>query len=261
MAHLVTSRIVAETGMPFIRMDASVTQIEANLAPSMLKGQDVYFSGVWTVNGVVPTRESVMAFGLHGMQVAAGTEGTKSRQRTMFSLMIGALLLGIGVSVVSSLWCYYNYVTPITPQIQKVINETGLEARPKSDFVDPLERWRTQTRIIQPHNSWLHMGVGAGITALLQAASLRWAAWPLAPVGYLVASSWYMQVAWFSLLLGWGAKVLLLKYGGSRLFQQARPLFVGLVFGEAMAAGLWLVINLALAALGYQYRPITLLPT
>lgn len=76
---------------------------------------------------------------------------------------------------------------------------------------------------------------------MLQGAALRWTAWPLAPVGYVVASSWYMQVAWFSLLLGWAAKVLILKFGGSKLFMEARPLFVGMVFGEALAAGVWLI--------------------
>lgn len=261
LAHVVTSRIVAETGLPFIRMDASVAQIHANMPPSALGSQDVYFSGVFTVNGVVTSRESVLGFGLHGMQIVRGSENDEVRHPGILSMMVWALLLGIVVSVISSLWCYYNYATPMTPDIQTVINDHALEVRPRSDFVDPLARWSTGHQVRQAHNSWLHMGVGAGITAMLQGAALRWTAWPLAPVGYVVASSWYMQVAWFSLLLGWAAKVLILKFGGSKLFMEARPLFVGMVFGEALAAGVWLIVTLVLAGMGAHYRPIMMLPT
>lgn len=266
LAHLVTSRVVAETGLPFVRMDASVMQINANLSPATLRGEDVFFSGAFTANGILPTRESVMCFGLHGMQATAtatATEGAvgNTRRRSVLVLMGWALALGFAVSVVSSLWCYYRYATPMTPQIQTVINPVGLEDRPRVDVVDPLARWSTGYQVRPAHNAWMHMGIGATITGFLQFASWRWVAWPLAPVGYVLASSWYLQVAWFSLMLGWGAKVVILKYGGPKLLQAARPLFVGIIFGEAVAAGVWLIVTLVLAGLGVDYRAITLLPT
>ena len=91
--------------------------------------------------------------------------------------------------------------------------------------------------------------------------ALRSASWPLLPVGYLLCNSPYIAEAWFSLMLGWLAKVLILKFGGASLYQKARPIFVGLIFGEALAAGVWMLISLALAMAGYDYQSIPMLPT
>jgi len=56
------------------------------------------------------------------------------------------------------------------------------------------------------------------------------------------------------------AKVLIVKFGGGSLFQQARPLFLGLVIGEAAAAAFWLLVAIVLSASGQMYQPINLLP-
>ena len=44
------------------------------------------------------------------------------------------------------------------------------------------------------------------------------------------------------------------------MFQQARPLFLGLVIGEAAAAAFWLLVAIVLSASGQMYQPINLLP-
>ena len=38
----------------------------------------------------------------------------------------------------------------------------------------------------------------------------------------------------------WKAKLL---DGGASLFQKAKPFFVGIIFGEGIAAGIWLIVN------------------
>jgi hypothetical protein len=51
-----------------------------------------------------------------------------------------------------------------------------------------------------------------------------------------------------------------LRFGGARLFQRCRPVFIGIIFGEALAAGFWMLISLGLAWAGAGYEPIRLLP-
>ena len=70
-----------------------------------------------------------------------------------------------------------------------------------------------------------------------------------------------MQVAWFSIGVGWLLKVLIVKYGGARMYQQSRSFFIGLIFGQALAAALWLVVTLALVACGIDYELVKFLPT
>jgi len=47
----------------------------------------------------------------------------------------------------------------------------------------------------------------------------------------------------FSVFLAWLAKTFILKYGGPSLFQRARPFFMGLILGQFVVAGLWLIID------------------
>jgi hypothetical protein len=60
--------------------------------------------------------------------------------------------------------------------------------------------------------------------------------------------------------MGWLAKMLILKYGGSRLYVGAKPFFLGLIVGESTAAAVWLVIGVVLSSLGMPFRPINIMP-
>ena len=81
----------------------------------------------------------------------------------------------------------------------------------------------------------------------------------LLPVGFVTSYGAFIQNVWFSIFLGWLVKMLLLKYGGAKLYQSARPLFVGLIFGEALAAGIWLVVNAVLVLNGYDSQNVQIL--
>ena len=48
-------------------------------------------------------------------------------------------------------------------------------------------------------------------------AALRWASWPLLPVGVVTAFGNPIGNAWFSIFVGWLAKVLIVRFGGARL--------------------------------------------
>jgi hypothetical protein len=105
-----------------------------------------------------------------------------------------------------------------------------------------------------------YFGIGAVVMGGLQWASLSFPNWPLAPVGYLTANTFYIRTAWFSLLIGWAVKVAVVRFGGARLYNEARPVFVGLIFGEAIAAGIWMVVTLSLVSMGYAVERVRLLP-
>ena len=68
--------------------------------------------------------------------------------------------------------------------------------------------------------------------------------WPLHPIGYTMFSSWATFQLWFSIFLGWIIKYSLLRYGGLRVYRQARPLFLGIIFGEMVCAGIWAAIGI-----------------
>jgi len=77
--------------------------------------------------------------------------------------------------------------------------------------------------------------------------------WPLHPIGYTMFSSWATFQLWFSIFLGSTIKYGILKYGGLRVYRQARPVFLGIIFGEMVCAGMWMVVgDIAGVSTGYK---------
>ncbi len=90
---------------------------------------------------------------------------------------------------------------------------------------------------------WLWTGGGGGVMALLMMARHRFVWWPLHPLGFAVSPGWALNRIWFSLFLAWLIKVVVLKYGGPGLYRSTRPFFLGIVLGQFVVGGLWLVID------------------
>ncbi|MCZ7646046.1 MAG: hypothetical protein M5U26_12295 [Planctomycetota bacterium] len=85
-------------------------------------------------------------------------------------------------------------------------------------------------------------GLGFGVALALAAVRTVWL-WAPHPIGYVM---WMhprtMQEYWFPILVGWFFKWAVSKYGGMKVYRSVKYLFIGLVVGEAAAAGLWLAI-------------------
>lgn len=90
---------------------------------------------------------------------------------------------------------------------------------------------------------WFNLGIGAWLMAILTVLRHKYLWWPLHPLGLTVAGSRVMDWTWFSIFLAWLVKVLVLHYGGPRLFRALRPFFLGMVLGQFVSAGLWTVAD------------------
>ncbi len=92
-------------------------------------------------------------------------------------------------------------------------------------------------------DGWMHTGLGAGLMAMLMFVRQRFLWWPLHPLGLPISATRIMDLVWFSVFLAWLAKLSILKYGGPRLFLRLRPFFLGMILGQFVVAGLWIVID------------------
>lgn len=263
VAHVTTARIVAETGMPFIRTLVSAQQVFVNLPARSLAGRDVFFAAMSTANGVGYNRESLLTFTQHGLRVGEGAGLVPRETGRLVGVIAWTLLLALAVGCVSSLNAYYGYAGQLgaTGGEPTVENKHGLLVQPEETVVKPMQAWHEGRFPRPPHTPWIHFLVGATVTAALQVLSWRLAWWPFVPVGYLVAGTYtFIAQAWFSIMLGWLAKTVVLRLGGATGYQRAAGVFIGLIFGEALAAGVWLMINMGLAWAGYDYHPVRFLP-
>ena len=84
---------------------------------------------------------------------------------------------------------------------------------------------------------------GALLTWGMLSMRARFAWFPFHPLGYLIPLSYPIMCLWFPIFLGWTAKVVVSKYGGNSAYRAARPLFLGLVFGDISMMLFWLIID------------------
>lgn len=84
---------------------------------------------------------------------------------------------------------------------------------------------------------------GAAKLLVLNALRTHYLWWPLHPVGYAMSSVTYLHREWFSVLVGWVVQTVVIRYGGHKGYQSARPLFLGLILGAMVAGGFWLALD------------------
>jgi hypothetical protein len=243
MGQLVVARVVAETGLTFFRMGAEASQIYSNTPPGWYTTRDIYFGGVFNLLGPYATREGLTTFATTALVVCRNV-GAVARNAMRIGWVIAlALVVGFVVAAATNLYCQYSFSTPTMQTASPQRNYYGAEAFPQREIQTPVDQFSTGRFAPKEYSSPGHMAIGFVVTGLLEAASLRWASWPFLPVGFVASYGTPVADAWFSIFVGWLAQLLIVRFGGASFYQKAKPFFIGLIFGEALAAGIWLVIN------------------
>ena len=277
MFFLVVARIVAETGMPYTGLYLPLTlpftylltvlpsELAAKLAAKdFFTGQMLY--GIFAHDH----RESLMPFATHALRVADDAIPRESAPDASGRTSAGRLLPAMGfalalafiVSLAAWLTTDYRYATPLDRGGDNaIVNLWGAYLQPKYFGYEPtLTYIATQSDSPQTHSRGAHLATGAGVMTFLSVMRLRYEAFPLHPIGFLMAYTLGLKWVWFSIFLGYIAKGVTIKLGGAGLFRRITPLFLGLILGEAAAVAFWLAFNLIRWSLGYDFTAIKLLP-
>lgn len=256
-AHVITSRIVAETGLPFFRSGIGSAQIYTNLSPGAVTARDVYFAGTFNLLGPLATRDGMLGLSMQGIGVVESQVPVENtRKRLAFAILL-TVIVGVLVAGVVSLWCHYSYPVPLDRNSNFAGNNTGAVYMPMRDMRNPVNQHASGSYPKGSHNPWVHMGIGFGVVTVLEVLALNVGWWPLLPIGFVTSYGAFIQNAWFSIFIGWLVKVIIVRLGGAGLFQSARPFFIGLIFGEGLAAGGWLIVNAIVVWSGGQSQKVT----
>jgi hypothetical protein len=90
-------------------------------------------------------------------------------------------------------------------------------------------------------SGWIYTGIG-GIAMLgLMIARYRLLWWPLHPLGFPISCVFGRM--WFSVFIAWLIKGIMLKYGGPVIYARSRPFFLGMILGQLVVGGVWLIID------------------
>jgi hypothetical protein len=251
------TRIVAETGIPLMAPDSNYATTLAGLVPVAWRtAAGMYFTGIIGIISGHLNRVCAMTMMCHALGMDRKT--TPRRQIRLAGLFLGVLLLSIVVGGAVQLVIMYG-------------NAASLDGRwsPLGYYgagyfkwlAEPLLRDFVSGQVVdRSYNEIGHICFGAGFAVFLQVMCQLSARWPLHPVALLFVGNWYAHRIWFSVLLGWLIKVLVVKYGGARAYRGVRTLFLGLIIGEVMAVVFWAAVTGVVAALGYDYKVVTILP-
>ncbi len=93
--------------------------------------------------------------------------------------------------------------------------------------------------------------IGAAITGVVAFLRMKFMWFPLHPIGYVLASSFFMRGAWFILFLAWLARLVLFRLGGAQVIRRGLvPFCVGMFLGCVASIVVFDVVGICLRLQG-----------
>ncbi|MAE66962.1 MAG: hypothetical protein CMJ18_22105 [Phycisphaeraceae bacterium] len=274
MVCLVVTRIVAETGIPFIGLEQSslVSIIGAHLAHAkmlwLLSPASLFFSYVigMVVYSGAQMSAATMATHAIGLDDESGGDRPRSSRRVWILLVV--LVAGLIIGGAATLHVAYHHAGSADASVvplnwwhtrallaanEGLLRVTEHEQSGGAGLPFDVNRFNHPDRL---DLGFGHLGAGAIVAGILYWLCLRSPAWPLHPIGLVMIDTWFANRAWPSLFLGWLIKMLVLRYGGAALFERARASFLGLIVGEILAIAFWTLEPTVRVLMGLDYVPV-----
>jgi hypothetical protein len=227
------TRVVAEGGIPAMRPPIMTSTFVISTAGASALGASGLVALGFSYGWHSEIRSFVMSSVANGLKM--GEIITGSRRRLFWAVAIAVL-----VSLAGS-----SYMTLILAYKHGGINLNPLFFVGQAPTFGPRDMTpRIAGELPGPRlDAWLFMSIGGSVMALLMWARHHFLWWPLNPLGYTISANWKTGHIFASALLAWLLKFLILRYGGPKLYKSLRPFFLGLILGEIVAAGGWLVVD------------------
>ena len=181
----------------------------------------------WNIQDSATT---LMPQGLQGLKIAG--EG-RLNQRTVFAMMLAAVVVAVFACHVPSLWITYKTAVP----------NLGWWTRGAGYGIPNMiaGSYASDSRF-KPGDAG-EMGFGAAFMVFLLFMRQRFLWWPFHPLGYAANTSWAMFRYWFPVFAGWSIKMAVTWLGGVKLWRKLYPAAIGMIVGEAVILFTWLLIH------------------
>jgi hypothetical protein len=225
---ILVARVVATGGVATARSPIVPAYfIISGLGTSILGAKGLValnFTFIWQGE----SRTSPMVAASNGLKLAELIPGPKTR--LFWGLMLALLCSLLGAAYMTLKLAYTYGAINLS-----LINWAGAHGWPKISST-------IQNMPDANMRGWLFRGIGGLVEGLLIWAQHRWFWWPFHPVGFAIAVGWLTSQIWFSALIAWILKAIIVRFGGVHLFQNLKPFFLGLILGEVSVSGFWGII-------------------
>ena len=225
------TRIVAEAGLAVLRSPMTAPDLIVQGLGSGLVGSAGVFNLSLTYIWTGGIRVFVMGVCANGLKLIE--EMDRSSRRYVFWSIILALLIG----TLGSFWMIFH----LAYQYGGInLNHVFFKNVPSLVY-DKAVRNMALAEIYWPGLGFFFSGGTAMAVMILARQRLPW--WPLHPIGLPLSATRMMDYVWFSVFLAWLIKLTVLKYGGAAFYRRSQKFFLGLIAGQMLCSGMWLVID------------------
>lgn len=253
LLFLVLTRLVCECGIPFVQPGWH----PGNLMTSMIgpaavgPGPLVWANYVGSVLAQDP-RECLMPYASTAMRVA---EDSKVKPKRLFWGLIVALVVAVVVGFVTTHWTLYNYggmatdgyasrwppQAPFNQSTKKIMELQDLGVMDESADARGLGKLALMAPIGE--DMWPFV-LGIAAVLMCSVARFRFTRFPIHPAIFLIVCTYAGYMTWYSFFVGWAVKALVVRFGGGKVYQRLKPLFIGIITAELAAVGCSISITL-----------------
>jgi hypothetical protein len=227
---LILTRIIAESGLLMVQTPFIPTDVLSAVPGSQMFNYSGLGSGM--MNQIVwmhDPREAYMPSVMNAMKLKGERSG-----RGLIAGVLMATAVGFVVSFISFLYVSYTYggVT---------LDAWGNRVCPSVHYGSLIRHLDTPTT-----TNWAvvaNVGLGGLFSAFLLVMRKNYLWWGLQPIGFVLAPTYAVLCLWFSVFVAWLCKRLAML-GGYKTYRTLLPFFLGLVVGDGLAAGLWVIVGM-----------------
>lgn len=226
---IAAARIRAETGNAWL----FGPDVDAYRLMTTTMGTTVYTAADLTVLAYV--RNAVASFDLRCLSMPNQFDAFKMadevgvNKRRLTAAVVLAIVAGIAISFAIALMIWYSYGAGAKTDAWR----TSMGRQPFDQLADALK-----TPVRADLRGLTAVAAGFLITASLMGLRTLFTWWVFHPVGYAMACTPTMNQIWLPFFIAWLTKVLVLRYGGIRLYRATLPFFYGVIMGDFIAGGL-----------------------
>jgi len=153
------------------------------------------------------------------------------RTRIRSSSLVFPMMIVAALSSLTAFWAYLH-----------IFYKLGMTGSFAWEPFNRLQNWLTLSQ--SPDYPALGFtGFSFLFTLLIMFMRRRFLWWPFHPVGYVLSGTWSVDNIWAPLFISWLAKLVIIKYGGIRVYRRAVPFFAGLILGQFIVGGIWSLLG------------------
>jgi len=174
---------------------------------------------------------SPRVFGFGMMPHALKVSDQLPRGRRIVWAIVLAVAVGAAFSIGHTLFTGYDYAAlKMDGFTLRYGPERQIDAM--AERVENIQKGEGLPPDIEKIGAW---GVGFVGAAILMLLHVRFTWWVLHPVGLAFSASGAVTNYWLSIIIVWLSKLIILRTGGVRLYEKAKPFFIGLIVGYVFA--------------------------